>query len=367
MTIQPREFHMTISRRTFIESLAATSAVALAAGKITGAAAAAPQHNIKRGVAMYSYQEEYFTRVMTVEDCLRQMSDIGAYRIELLAEMMVPDFPNPSNAWVDQWHGWVDKYKMVPTAYTQFIDTMRTKTHNLTVDEGVQTMLRDIRLAKRLGIPKIRALVGTPVEILEATVPYLEKEDIWLGVEIHFPIPIKGHLVERLLKIADKTDHFGFVPDFGIFQNKPNPYLRDRMVRDGVITHDAALYVESEWESKTPKETVLAGVKKMNGGAGAAGYVENVYMIKPEDPNNLVPIMSKCRHIHGKTWGLTEECVDPAIDLTQVIPVLIKAGYNGDIATEYEGQRMVQDIDPFSAVEMVDRHQVMMRRLLGEI
>jgi hypothetical protein len=202
---------------------------------------------------------------------------------------------------------------------------------------------------------------------LEATVPYLEKEDVWLGVEIHFPIPIQGHLVERLLKIADKTDHFGFVPDFGIFQNKPNPYLRDRMVRDGVITHDAALFVESEWERKTPKETVLAGVKKMNGGAGAAGYVENVYMIKPEDPNNLVPIMSKCRHIHGKTWGLTEECVDPAIDLTQVIPVLIKAGYNGDIATEYEGQRMVQDIDPFSAVEMVDRHQVMMRRLLGEI
>src|ERR1700691_855768 len=102
--IQPREFDMTISRRTFIESLAATSAVALAAGKITGAAAATAQHNIKRGVAMYSFQEEYFMRTMTVEDCLRQMSDIGAYRIELLAEMMVPDFPNPSNAWVEQWH-----------------------------------------------------------------------------------------------------------------------------------------------------------------------------------------------------------------------------------------------------------------------
>jgi hypothetical protein len=366
-TIQPPEFDMTISRRTFIESLAAASTVALAAGKMTEAAAAAPQHKIKRGVAMYSFQEEYFMRTMTVEDCLRQMSDIGAYRIELLAEMMVPDFPNPSNAWVDQWHGWVDKYHMVPTCYTQFIDTMRTKTHNLTVDEGVETMLRDIRLAKRLGIPKIRALVGTPVDILEATVPHLEKEDIWMGVEIHFPIPIQGHLVQRLLKIAEKTDRFGFVPDFGIFQNKPNPYLRDRMVRDGVITHDAALFIEGEWTKGSSKESVLAAVKKMSAGTGAPGYVENVYMIKPEDPNNLIPIMSKCRHIHGKTWGLTEQCVDPAIDLTQVIPALIKGGYDGDIATEYEGQRMVQDVDPFSAVEMVDRHQVMLRRLLGEI
>src|SRR5580693_1084685 len=197
---------MTVSRRTFLESAAAASALAFSTGGIRSAFAAPAAHKIKRGVAMYSYQEEYFMRTMSVEDCLRQMSDIGAYRIELLAEMMVPNFPNPSNAWVDQWHGWVDKYKMVPTAYTQFIDTMRTKTHNLTVEEGVQTMMRDIKLAKRLGIPKIRALVGTPVDILEATIPYLEKEDIWLGVEIHFPIPIKGHLVERLLKIADKTD-----------------------------------------------------------------------------------------------------------------------------------------------------------------
>jgi hypothetical protein len=359
---------MTISRRAFLEgTVAATSALALSAGTLGGALAAEPKHKIKRGVAMYSFQEEYFMRTMTVEDCLRQMSDIGAYRIELLAEMMVPNFPNPSNAWVDQWHGWVDKYKMVPTAYTQFIDTMRTKTHNLTLEEGVQTMMRDIKLAKRLGIPKIRALVGTPVDILEATVPQLEKEDVWLGVEIHFPIPIKGHLVERLLKIADKTDHFGFVPDFGIFQNKPNPYQRDRMVRDGDITHDAALFIENAWENKVDKQKVIADVKKMSAGPAAAGYVENVYNIVAQDPRDLIPIMSKCRHIHGKTWGLTEACVDPAIDLTQVIPTLIKGGYDGDIATEYEGQRWVQDIEPFSAVEMIDRHQVMLRRLLGEI
>jgi hypothetical protein len=359
---------MSISRRSFLEAtVAATTALALSGGKVGEARAAEPAHKVKRGVALYSYQEEYFMRTMSVEDCLRQLSDIGAYRIELLAEMMVPDFPNPSNAWVDQWHGWVDKYKLVPTCYTQFIDSMRTKTHTLTVEEGVQTMLRDIRLAKRLGIPKIRALVGTPVDILEATVPHLEKENVWLGVEIHFPIPIHGHLTERLLKIADKTDHFGFVPDFGIFQNKPNPYLRDRLVRDGVVTRDAALFIENAWENKTDKQKVLAEVKTMSGGAGAAGYVENVYGIVSQDPKDLLPMMSKCRHIHGKTWGLTEACVDPAIDLTQVIPTLIKGGYDGDIATEYEGQRWVQDAEPFSAVEMVDRHQVMLRRLLGEI
>src|ERR1700736_381224 len=174
-----------ISRREFVGGVPAAGAVAassLALAAAKGASSPTPQlkHKIRRGVATYSYQEEVFVRQMTVEDCLREMSDIGARHFELIAEMLVPDFPNPSSQWVNQWHGWIEKYDLHPACYTQFIDSLRTKTHNLTVEEGVQTMLRDIRLAKSLGIPRVRALIGTPVDVLEATVPYLEKEDIWL-------------------------------------------------------------------------------------------------------------------------------------------------------------------------------------------
>jgi Xylose isomerase-like TIM barrel len=358
---------MSISRRTFVEATLAASGMMLAGARLGSAAAAEPKHKIRRGVAMYSFQEEYFVRTMTVEDCLRQMSDIGAKGIELLAEMMVPDFPNPKSAWVDQWHGWVDKYQLQPACYTQFIDSMRTKTHTLSVEEGVQTMLRDIRLAKLLGIPKIRALVGTPIDILEATLPHLEKEDIWMGVEIHWPIPLQGRLVNRLMKLADKSSHFGFVPDFGIFQNKPNPYVRDRLIRDGEFTRESAMYVENAWENKVPLEKVLTEVAKMPDAKGATGYAQMTSMIHAQDPRDLLPFLSKCRHIHGKTWGLSEQCVDPAIDLTHVMPVLIEGGYEGVIATEYEGQRWVQDVEPFTAVEMISRHQVMLRRLLGEV
>lgn len=359
---------MNISRRDFLQA-AATGATVAALGLTTQAedAVAGPTHTVRRGVATYSYQEEFFVRQMSVEDIIREMADIGCYGFELIAEMLVPNFPNPSDAWVDQWHGWMDQYKIKPVAYTQFIDSMRTKRHNLTLDEGVETMLRDIKLAKRLGIAKIRALIGTPVSVLEATLPLLEKHDIWLGVELHAPITIDGPLMHRLLQISEKSTHFGFVPDFGIFQNKPNPYARDHMIREGVITADAAAYIESSWAAKADREKVRAEVARMAGGPAASGYVDQVYMITTQDPRDLLPFMAKCRHIHGKTWGLDEHCVDPAIDLTQVIPTLIKGGYDGVIATEYEGQRHVQDIQPFSAVEMVRRHHVMMRRLLGEI
>ncbi len=357
-----------ISRRDFLgqaASLAVVAGVASGPSRASGSAGAAT-HNIgvRRGVATYSYQEEVMARAMSCEDVIREVADVDAYGFELLAEMLVPNFPNPPAHWVDQWHSWIDKYGVKPMAYTQFIDTMRTMSHNLTLEEGVQTMLRDIKLAKLLGIPHIRALVGTPIEILEATIPHLEKHDIWLGVEIHAPLRMDMPLVERITRMAEKTTRFGFVPDFGIFQNKPNTFARDQMVRQGAMTREAALYIEDAWERKVGQQDVLSQLDKMTPGPGAAGYATTVYRINPVNPKDLLPVMAYCRHIHGKTWGLDDNCNDPAIDLSQVIPTLVKGGYNGIIATEYEGQRIMGDIMPMSAVEMVRRHQVLMRRLL---
>ena len=34
-------------------------------------------HSIKRGVSLYSFQEEYFLRKMTLEDCIAKCGDLG--------------------------------------------------------------------------------------------------------------------------------------------------------------------------------------------------------------------------------------------------------------------------------------------------
>ena len=35
-------------------------------------------HRIKRGVSLYSFQEEYFLRTMSLEDCIRAAASFGA-------------------------------------------------------------------------------------------------------------------------------------------------------------------------------------------------------------------------------------------------------------------------------------------------
>ena len=47
--------------------------------------------------------------------------------------------------------------------------------------------------------------------------------------------------------------------------------------------------------------------------------------------------------------------------------VLIDNQYSGYISSEYEGQRLTQDIDPgYDEVEQVRRHQAMLCRYRGE-
>ena len=45
--------------------------------------------DIKRGVSLYSFQEEYFLRKMTLEDCIAKAASFGAYGIEIITFLRV--------------------------------------------------------------------------------------------------------------------------------------------------------------------------------------------------------------------------------------------------------------------------------------
>ena len=54
---------------------------------------------IKRAVSLYSYQEEYFLRKMSLEDCIAAAAATGATGIELIGEQSVAGCPKlPSDA-----------------------------------------------------------------------------------------------------------------------------------------------------------------------------------------------------------------------------------------------------------------------------
>jgi hypothetical protein len=356
---------MNMTRKEFLGTMAGamTGAALSSSSNIEGAVKA----NLKRGVSLYSYQDAFYTRAMSLEDCLAEVASIGAREIQLLPEEMVPDFPNPSDQWVGQWKEWMAKYGLVPDTYCQFQDTVLIKGKDLSLDEGVEMLERDLKLANRMGFTKMRMLIGTPIDVMEKALPLAEKYNVWMGCEVHAPAKLSSKLVQRWVEVIQKhkTKYFGILPDFGIFQDRPSRVQRDRSIRDGTLSEAAAKYIEEEWKKGTPKEKVAEAVAKMATKSGDASYVEQIYRIKMQEPKELIPFKDYIHNFHAKFWEMTEDYQEYCIPYEKVLPVLMEAGFDATLSSEYEGQRSIQDAYEVNECEQVRRHHVMMKRLLG--
>jgi sugar phosphate isomerase/epimerase len=343
---------MEMTRKEFLGSIAGATAYA-AASSATGAttAAAAPKKaNIRRGVSLYSYVGD-FQSSMTLEDCFMEMDDMGARGLEILSEAHIPDYPNPSNEWVDHWFKILDKYRITPACYTGWLEDTTTP------DETLQHLLRDMRLARKLGFRRMRAKVagsrvrpapgtrvgpgfGSSIDpkwedwVLKA-LPYAEEMDVKFGPEIHEPTMLNSQVVQDIVAFCQKTktEHFGMQIDTGIFST--------RRARLG----DSAF--ESEPDPEREKRY-------------AAMRAERPQTV-PSQPKELLQVLPYAFSFHFKFWEMLEDFTEYSIPFDGVVAALKEGGYDGWVCSEYEGLR-TQGI----ASIQLRRQHVMLKRLLGE-
>ncbi|WP_019004501.1 sugar phosphate isomerase/epimerase family protein [Cohnella laeviribosi] len=373
---------------------------------------------IKRGVSFYSYQQTQFFKQLDLEGQIREVTQNlnGADGIEILDEMSIRRYPNPTDEFVKQWHSWLEKYKAVPVTMDVFMDVLQFRDHVMTYHECAERLKGDIRLAKKLGFKNVRTLSVVPIEILIEALPVAEELDIRIGKEIHNPIPLTGKSVQEIVEYVDKTGtkHLGIVPDMGIFQFQPAEPTLEYMIRQGASRESTEVLTEACLEIRE-KKGPLSGIDLSLETAGNIkvrfhqylknGTVEKYFKdafdavieyanarlknpttmdyevvlqalmysrTKPEDLEPLVPYIVS---IHGKFLHMTAipgrsgQYEDKCIDYEGPIAVLKKAGYSGYINSEYEGQRYYQDL-PFEQladeVDQVRKHQEMLKRLIEQ-
>lgn len=322
----------------------------------------------KRGVSLYSFQEELFLRQMTVEDCVAYATSIGANGIELLPEQNMPNFPNISDAEVDAWKGMLAKYGAVPTCYDMFLDTKLRKDRLMTDDEQVESIIRDLKLANRLGFKLMRILIFVRPDILERCIPYAEKYDVHMGVEVHAPWHLEHAWILRTVEIADRTGsrHIGILPDMGIFMKHYPPEFKARFLRQGARP-EVADFIEDQHEKKIMAEyTIYEVAVTMKGNKAEIAMAETLRHAPYANPKRIKDYMPYFKHIQAKFYGMTEDCRDPTLAYDEVVAELISAGYDGYLSSEYEGNRWVQDVQPVDSREQVRRQHVMFRRMAGE-
>ena len=140
------------------------------------------------------------------------------------------------------------------------------------MQESLDILLRDMKLANRLGFKIMRPKLGVitddlvpdPVwrEMVERALPYAEELDVKIAPEIHSPTPLKSKTVDDYMDLIAKTGtkHFGMLIDTGIFK-----------------TREGRTLAPGEWA-----DPILA-----------------------VDPRDLIPFLPYVFHMHAKFWNVS--------------------------------------------------------------
>ncbi|WP_216332529.1 sugar phosphate isomerase/epimerase [Rhizobium sp. X9] len=372
--------------------------------------------SIKLGVSFYSYQQSQFFKELSLEDQIRELSENlpGADGVEIIDEMSL-HYPDPGDAFVEQWHGWMDQYRTVPVTMDVGMDVLQFRDHVMTHEECAERLRSDIRLAHRLGFKNVRVLSTTPLDVMIRALPVAEELDIRLGREVHQPMPLEGAQVTEIVDFVEKTGrhHLGIVPDFGIFQFRPSEVMLEWFMRRGAspeacdaavdlalalrdgngpfgsidmasqtagnIRSDLNAFLKTG-ECKSELRAAFEGTRTF-----AAERVKNptlldyvvvaeALVISGTSPDTLRQLTKHVVSVHGKfnnmslVEGTTDQYHELSIDYENAMNALKDGGYDGYVNSEYEGQRYFQDQgreDLQDEVEQVRRHQEMLRRLVA--
>ncbi len=281
----------------------------------------------KRGVALYSYSAEY-SLTKNLEECFEDIHDMGAHGIEILANTHIENYPYPTDEWVDNWFRLLDKYELIPVEYGNWIDSHILGDRDLTTEESIAMLERDIRLAHRLGftvmrtkMPVIDGLLN-PVEnwreIIKGALPLAEELNIKMCPEIHAPSNLKSDLVNNFVEFIKETGtkNFGLNIDFSVFRCNYKPGERH-----------------------------------------VPGFEPNV----PEDLIPLVPYIYCC---HAKFIHMDDEFNETTMPYPEIIKVLQDNGYDGYLLSEYEGADKY-DLG-YEVGQTLRKHHILLKNLLGD-
>lgn len=330
---------------------------------------------IKTCVSLYSLQDEYLNKRMSLKEILHFLKENGVEGIEILPDQMIHGAPNPTEETFAAWDAMIKEAGLTPVIADVFLNTNLYNNRSLTPKECVELLKQEVVMTSRLGIKLIRLVSMVPAFVLEPLLPTLEKYQVTVALEIHagmaFDIPQTQEFIAEMKRLD--SPYIGLVIDTGIFCRKlPRVVARYNISIGG--TSEIYDFVNARFAEGTDMkqynaahggwtEEFKALIKNdvdMFFAMTADGYENLPYSILDE-------YMPYIRHFHFKLFEMTEEGVEYSMDYKGLLEYLHEKGYDGYVSTEYEGNRFVPAGEPMKEKEQVLAHQAYIRKCLKEI
>lgn len=329
---------------------------------------------IKTCVSLYSLQNEYMTKKMSLEDIFKFLQDNSVDGVEFLPDQMMHGAPHPSEETLKEWDRLCKTYGIKPVIADVFLNTNLYENRNLTKKECVNLLIDEIKLAHRLGMKMIRLVSMTPGFVLEPLLPYCEKYDVKMALEIHAGLSFDKQKTKDYIAEMKRLNspYIGLVIDTGIFC-KREPRVMENYCRALGTGEEPIRVVHKLYEQGGDGRSVYGADGKFIPELAETLKSEQDYMYahfadgyENEPLSVLDELMPYIFHIHFKLFEMTENG-EFSVDYKEILQYLHDKNYDGYVATEYEGNRWTIPGNPIMEKEQVVAHQQYIRACLKEI
>lgn len=345
-------------------------------------------HDIRLGVSLYCYQDNYYFHRHDLEGCIAAAAGSGAEGFEVFPDAMIPEWPYITDAFVDRWNGWLERYGIPCVCVDHFSDTRMWKRRNLTDDELYERGVLYIKTAAKLGAPAIRLLheehLGsvnffnrdyhlTNAAIAERLLPVCAEYNVMMALECHAPTTVDDPCHEPYLEAAERLGlpYVGLQVDFSSYEYCVSSADVGLAIRQGATPEIANFIRDSQREAYRAGRTVSAeelaeGVERMKPTDRDRSLLRSHgWLSHPASIDVLKQYASKLVYVHGKFNDIDADGQVDNIDYPKVMKALQDGGYRGFVCSEFEGNRRMNDAGWVDEIEYVRKHQKLMRECLG--
>ena len=329
---------------------------------------------IKTCVSLYSLQSEYMNRRMSLEDMFAFLHENRVEGVEFLPDQMMHGAPEPSDETLEEWDRLCRTYQIKPVIADVFLNTNLYDNRTLTKKECVNLLIKEIRLANRLGMHMIRLVSFTPAFVLEPLLPYCEKYDVKMALEIHAGLSFDKQKTKEYIAEMKRLNspYIGLVIDSGIFcKREPRVmenYCRALGTREEPIRIVQGLYAKGGDGRSVygPDGDFIPELKAALKSEADFMYAHFADGYENEPLTVLDEYMPFIFHVHFKLFEMTEDG-EYSMDYREILQYLHDHGYDGYVSTEYEGNRWTIPGHPTVEKEQVLMHQRYIRACLKDI
>lgn len=348
-------------------------------------------HDIKLGVSLYSYQDNYYFKRFDLEGCIAAAAGAGAEGIEVFSDAMIREWPYISDAFVDKWNGWMERYGVEPVCLDHFSDRAMWHDKQLTDDEMFERGVMYIKAAKKLGCKAIRVLheehIGpfsisgyklTDYDLIARLLPVAAEHDIMLALEVHTKDGVGAPYQLKYIELAEKTGipYVGLQADFSTFEyclstaditervargatREVWEFIREKQ-REAYFAGEPFEYesIKEEVEKMPLTEADQASLRFFGRRRGNNPTFQQLYA-------DLKQYASKLVYVHGKFYDIDENGQVDNMDYPVILKALQDGGYKGYLSSEFEGNRRMNMVGWCDEIEYVRKHQQLMRKCLG--